>query len=781
MRRVSQTIPLTIVFFGRFGTFLLSALVVEIIRRLVNLSLFYYPMAEPIFVTVAVSPIPQLLTYRTFHPVQPGAMVRVPVGKSQRPGWVVSVSSHLTSSFDRTIKEISEIVDEHPVFHPDCLKLFEWCAEYYGYPLSAVVETAVPTYAPPRQLRFVTLVPNFTSPSSGKVASEIIAYLSSTGGSASLNDLAHFLNRKDFRGTLTNLKKRGIIELEDRIIGHSTKESEPPLWAQKNVTLSPAQREAVDRITAAASGACFSPFLLHGVTGSGKTEVYIEAISHVLALQKSALIIVPEIALTPQLVDRFRSRIHHEIAILHSGLDKRERWDHWMRLASGEARVALGARSAVFCPIRQLGLIIVDEEHDPSFKQNEGLRYHGRDLAVMRAQLSSCPVVLGSATPSLESIANVHRKRYELLRLSERHSKHGIAPVTVVDMNQLSPIQKASPSLSLELISALQDCVFRGEQAFIFYNKRGFCSYLQCEKCGSALSCPSCSITLTLHKKNNSLLCHLCGYSIDAPVECPKCTISAPGLPSPLKHCGSGTERIFEELSSLIPDARIERLDRDTIDSEISLRAVLDRLRSGETNVLVGTQMIAKGHDLPNVTLVGVIDGDVGLHVPDFRASERVFQVLTQVAGRAGRADIAGKVIIQTRQPKHPSIRGAADRDFFRFAAEELRSRKELLYPPFSYLARILVSSLDKKQASESISLLGKIMREYALNDHLSIQLLGPSPAPFERIRNRWRYHCLIKGPKRADIHKVISVVRKTLHNIKGARVSWDVDPSDLL
>jgi primosomal protein N' (replication factor Y) len=738
-------------------------------------------MAEPIFVTVAVAPIPQLLTYRTFHPLRPGAMIRVPVGKNQRLGWVVSVSTQFNSSFDRTIKEITEIVEEHPVFHPDCLKLFEWCAEYYGYPLSAVIETAVPTYAPPRQLRFVTLVPNFTTPSSGKVASEIIAYLCSTGGSASLDDLSHFLNRKDFRGTLTNLKKRGIIELDDRIISQSTKEPEPPLWARKNVTLSSAQRAAVDTINAAASGSSFSPFLLHGVTGSGKTEVYIEAISHVLELEKSALIIVPEIALTPQLVDRFRSRIRHEIAILHSGLDKRERWAHWMRLASGDARVALGARSAVFCPIRQLGLIIVDEEHDPSFKQNEGLRYHGRDLAVVRAQLSSCPVVLGSATPSLESIANVHRKRYELLPLSERHSKHGIAPVTVVDMNQLSPIQKASPSLSLELISALQDCIFRGGQAFIFYNKRGFCSYLQCEKCGSTLSCPSCSITLTLHKKSNSLLCHLCGYSVDAPVECPKCITSAPSLPSPLKHCGSGTERVFEELSSILPDARIERLDRDTIDSEISLRAVLDRLRSGEINVLVGTQMIAKGHDLPNVTLVGVIDGDVGLHVPDFRASERVFQILTQVAGRAGRADIAGKVIIQTHQPQHPSIKGAGDRDFFRFAAQELRNRKELLYPPFSHLARILVSGLDKKQASESISRLAKIIQEYAHIEHLPIQLLGPSPAPFERIRNRWRYHCLIKAPKRSDIHRVISVIRKTLHNIKGTRVSWDVDPFDLL
>ena len=708
-------------------------------------------------------------------------MVRVPLGRQQRIGWVLAKGVSQPPKFEGDIKEVLEILGEGPVFHPETLQLFRWCADYYGFPLSQVIDTAVPAFVPSRKTRYISLTTATPPPVSGQVAQEIVKTLQSEEGPQPIKTLEQLLNRKSLAPTLAKLVKKGIIQIEERSETAIIKQPHPPEWAKREVSLNASQQSSFNQIAGAITSERFSPFLLYGVTGSGKTEVYIEAILHAAGRGKTALIIVPEIALTPQLVDRFRARIPHDIAVLHSGLSPRERWEQWVNLSRGLIRVALGARSAVFSPIGNLGLIIVDEEHDTSFKQSDGLRYHGRDLAVVRAQQSSCPIILGSATPSLETILNVSRKRYKQLTLPERHSSHGGSPITVINMNELSAIEKASSSISLSLLSAIQECIFRNEQAFILYNRRGFSSYLQCEGCGSAISCPDCSVTLTYHKARHLLLCHLCGHRKSAPEHCPKCQSTAKkGLP-PLKQCGSGTERIFEELVALLPDARIGRLDRDTADGEASHREVLDRVRSGETQILVGTQMLAKGHDLPLVTLVGVIDADVGLHLPDFRASERIFQLLTQVSGRAGRGERPGSVIIQTRQPGHPSITCTAKRDYFAFAGIELQTRKELLYPPFAHLLRLVVSSTEKPLANEAIAEIANLVRHAIKTAGLPVQLLGPSPAPFERVRARWRFHCLLKSRTRSDLHRALSVARAVQVRNRGIRITWDVDPYDML
>lgn len=738
-------------------------------------------MNDRLFATVAVPPLENPLTYLAPADVTVGSLVKVPLGKRSRVGWVVSVNEHQQDSFGGAIKWIEEDLVGVPVFSADGLRLFRWCADYYGAPLSQVIETAVPAFVSPRITKHIFLNREKQFSISGSLAPEVVSFLNSLDGEATLHQIKSHFPGRSISQTLNNLEKKGVIRFDTRQEVPSGSPQPAPEWAKKKVSLNQAQHDAVVRVVEAISNRSFSPFLLHGVTGSGKTEVYIEAILHTLAAGKSSLIIVPEIALTPQLVDRFRARINCEIATLHSGLSDRERWKHWMMLSSGATRVALGARSAVFAPMRELGLIIVDEEHDASFKQNEGLRYNARDLSVVLAYFNSCPVVLGSATPSLETLWNVQRKKYRHLSLPQRHSSHGISPVTVIDMNQLTPLEKASPTISLTLLSAIQDCISRGEQAFILYNRRGFSSYLQCQSCGQPVSCPHCSITLTHHKSRSSLLCHLCGFRMVQPDSCQKCRSLVPPKLSPLRECGSGTERVFEELTSLLPDARIARMDRDTVDSEASHRATLDSVRSGEIDILVGTQMIAKGHDLPEVTLVGVIDGDIGLHLPDFRAAERAFQLLTQVAGRAGRGEKKGSVIIQTRQPKHPSITFTAQRNFFGFASLELQNRKELLYPPFSSLLRIVVSSEDKEAASTTIGYIAQRIRDSIKGAHLNIRTLGPSPTPFERVRGKWRFHCLFKGENRADINQVLGMIRGIQLRKKGTRLTWDIDPTDML
>lgn len=546
----------------------------------------------------------------------------------------------------------------------------------------------------------------------------------------------------------------------------------PPI-AQRDtsVELTSAQRAALAAMDAARAEG-FIAWLLHGVTGSGKTEVYLRAIA-ALPPEATALVLVPEISLTHQLVERVRARFGDAVAVLHSQLGIGERWDEWRRIARGLARIVIGARSAVLAPLRNLGIIIVDEEHDASYKQADGVRYHGRDVAVMRAKLAGCPIILGSATPAMESIWNARRGRYRLLELPERVAARPLPTVDVVDLRAESgPLP---PVLTPELAAALGANLAVGAQSLLFLNRRGFANFLQCRACGEAVMCPNCSVALTFHRRWRALRCHYCDHTIAPPAACSEC-----GEPA-LITWGIGTEQLEAMLRERFPAARVARMDRDTTRRKGSQQALLSGWRSGRFDVLIGTQMIAKGHDVPGVTLVGVVHADAALNFPDFRAAERTFQLLAQVAGRAGRGERPGRVVVQTLQPEHYSLRAAASHDFASFASAELAARRELGYPPF---ARCILLRIEGPQPEEVAQLARDAARALRERADGQVAVLGPAAAPLERLRQRHRQHILVRGPRGERLR---SIVAATLPDLRGAarggdlRVIVDVDPQHML
>lgn len=544
-------------------------------------------------------------------------------------------------------------------------------------------------------------------------------------------------------------------------------QSEEP-GTDRPVTLTAAQAEAVDAIIGGFA-AGFAPFLLLGVTGSGKTEVYLRAIAGALERGKTALVLVPEISLTHQLVDRVRARFGERVAVLHSQLSTGERWDEWRRLARGEADIVIGARSSVFAPVRDLGLIIVDEEHDGAYKQADGVRYNGRDVAVMRAKLAGCPLVLGSATPSMESFYNAEQQRYRLLRLPERVASRPLPPVEMIDVRRSE--SKAPIPFSNPLLLALETNLAAGAQSLVFLNRRGFSHFLQCRACGEAVMCPHCSVSLTWHRRWRALRCHYCDYTVPRPQRCAAC-----GDPA-LNEWGTGTEQIEALLQERFPVARIARMDRDTTQRKGSQAALLRKWSDGKLDIMVGTQMITKGHDVPGVTLVGVLLADASLNIPDFRAGERTFQLLAQVAGRAGRGDLPGRVLVQTLQPAHYSLRAAAAHDFATFAREELAARRELGYPPYSRLVLVRLEGEDAAAVEQLIRAIAADLRKRA-GKHFAV--LGPAPAPLERLRRRYRWQILLRGGRgnvlRQSASEAVEAIRKDAR-VRDVRVIVDVDP----
>jgi primosomal protein N' (replication factor Y) len=539
----------------------------------------------------------------------------------------------------------------------------------------------------------------------------------------------------------------------------------------REVTLSAAQRVAASAIEAAI-GTGFEPFLLHGVTGSGKTEVYLRGVAAARAAGRTALLLVPEISLTHQLVARVRARFGAGVAVLHSQLGDGERWDEWRRIARGEVDVVIGARSAVFAPLGRLGLIIVDEEHDGSYKQADGVRYHGRDVAVMRAKLTGAVLVLGSATPSMESFANARSGRYRLLKLPERVEARPLPAVRLVDLRGEAA---ASGPLSPLLSAAVEANLAAGGQTLLFLNRRGFANFLQCRACGEPLMCPNCSVTLTVHRASRALRCHYCDHTIAPPSVCPGC-----GEPA-LRDWGIGTEQLESLLARSFPGARIGRLDRDTTRRRGSLERLLERWTGGGLDILIGTQMITKGHDVPGVTLVGVVLADLSLNVPDFRAAERTFQLLAQVAGRAGRGERAGQVIVQTLQPAHMSLQAAVAHDFATFAEKELAARRGLGYPPFGRLVLLRAEGGDAGAVRDTAHLLASRLR--ALSGG-RFAVLGPAPAPLERLRQRHRQQILIRSRSGNALRQAARAVLGEVAADAAARqvrLIADVDPVHML
>ncbi len=535
------------------------------------------------------------------------------------------------------------------------------------------------------------------------------------------------------------------------------------------VVLNNSQKLIVEELTQAASE--FRPFLLHGVTGSGKTEIYLNLIGNALKAGRSALTLVPEIALTPQLAARFHARFPGRVAVLHSGLTQRERRDSWALIRAGKLDIVVGARSALFSPLSNVGVIVIDEEHDGSFKQQKGLRYHARDLALVKGRQEKATVVLGSATPSMESYANAIGGKYKLLELPNRATSRPLPRVEVLDLRRYDAVQGA---LTAPLIKALKETLEAKQQAIIFLNRRGFAPYLICNGCGSAVSCPNCSVSLTWHKARNMATCHYCGHSVITPKKCPDCKTPEP------RPVGLGTEKLTQLLRELFAGSRVARLDRDS-SSFGRMTQVLDAFRQRKVDILVGTQMVTKGHDFPGVTLVGVVLADHGLNFPDFRAAERTFQLLCQVAGRAGRGDEPGRVVIQTYNPNHHSIVCAQTHDFPGFYKQEFCLRQRLGYPPAGRLVALNFSGTDPKRVAEAA---GKTALHAKSGwSGQGIEVLGPAEAPISRLKGKSRWHLLFKCATRKPVHDLVENLAKTIPKTISAEVKMyiDVDPLDMM
>jgi primosomal protein N' (replication factor Y) len=592
---------------------------------------------------------------------------------------------------------------------------------------------------------------------------------------------------------LKSLVRRGIVVIDEA-------EVSAHVAVPVGYDLNDEQQTALDAIAPAIENRSYQGFLLWGVTASGKTEIYLNLAARALALGRNVLVLVPEIALADEVVRSFRARFGRLVGIAHSAQSVSERWASWMAAIGGQARVMIGPRSVIFAPIHDAGLIVVDEEHDPSYKNEEGIRYHARDLAVALAGYSKCPVVLGSATPSSESFANSRRGRYRLLRLLRRVNDRAMATVEIVDMrrevaearksaevsvkavNGTAPAASAKPSppeaipLSSALVAALSENLRSGGQSMVFLNRRGFHNFLQCHICGNVIACPNCSVSMTFHLRDRSLRCHYCGNHDAAPDTCPECRGYG------LQGQGFGTERLTQTLAQMMPAARIERMDSDTSGLRGARARILAELRAGEIDILVGTQMITKGFDFPGVTLAAVVNADLALNMPDFRSAERTFQLLTQIAGRAGRGERAGRVIIQTYAPNHYSIRATKDQDYARFMRRELQLRRDLMYPPSARMAMIRIEGVEPRLVMRVAEQVAKSLGQSSTPE--SIRVLGPAPAPIERIKQRYRWQVMVKSRELKPMREALAQMRAEVGPIAerdDVYLAIDIDPVRML
>jgi primosomal protein N' (replication factor Y) (superfamily II helicase) len=740
-------------------------------------------------VSVAV-PVPalDLLTYRVpdaFAMPTPGTRVVVPLGSRTVTGVVVAAFDPPEGDFD--LRDLQQVLDTEPYLPRDVLQLAEWVGEYYMAGPGAALAVSMPPRALNnrveafRTVRRVALTAeghDLASREDGPLGLRQREAVQILHGAPDGID-APALAAKGIPGAVvTRLKRLGLVtvrrERQDRdpFASTATATAEPIPGVSIRV-LTDEQREAVGQLRALASQQAFRVAVLHGVTGSGKTEVYLHLADAVRQSGRGVIMLVPEIALTPAAASVFRARFGAHVAIQHSGLSDGERHDQWHRIRRGEVDVVVGTRSAIFTPLARPGLIIVDEEHDTSYKQEETPRYHGRDVAVMRGKFADALVVLGSATPSMESFFNARQGRYDLMTLNRRVLDRPLANVTVVNMREEYAEEGPDVILSRALRAALQQRLDRREQVLVLLNRRGYAASIFCRQCGSTVDCPNCSVSLTVHtgRREWRARCHYCNYSRLVPKACPQC--AAPYL----EQVGFGTERIEAEIAGLFPAARIGRIDRDTIRRRGSLSNLLQRFAGQQLDVLVGTQMIAKGHDFPQVTLVGVISADVGLGLADFRAAERTFQLLTQVAGRAGRGTQPGEAIIQTLFPGHYGIRLATSQDYPSFYEREIDFRTAMRYPPLIAMVNVVVRGKTYDAAMEAAADLARRTSEQSSGGFV---ILGPAPAPLTRLRGEHRAQFFLKGRSRRAMRTALGRALASLPAL-ARRVSVDVDPMSVL
>ncbi len=732
-----------------------------------------------------------------------GTRVKVPFGPRQVNGVVTEVIEESTHT---NLREIVKIIGTPSMVTPQVLKLARWIADYYCCAPEIALKSVLPEAVRKEDARFkqhlfVRLTPaQSESPKLTKRQQDILNVMEEWR-ELPLQRLLTLTGATPV--TIRKLEDKGLVTIASEIDERDPYAKEEILQ-RLPLELNAEQVTALARIKAAydketkgqgdnaTSGGnppvplspsppvSASAFLLPGVTGSGKTEIYLQAIAHALEQGKGAIVLVPEISLTPQTVERFKARfssgpLRTLVAVLHSHLSAGERHDEWHKIRQGRARIVIGARSAIFAPVHPLGLIIVDEEHEHSYKQEESPRYHARDVAVVRGQMEGAVVVLGSATPSMESFHNAKRGKYELLELTLRVDNQKMPVVRVVDMRAEGRKQKGIPIFSTPLKEAITQRLERKEQTILFLNRRGYSTSLQCPDCGYVAECPNCSVSLTFHRRAAILLCHICGHSAKAPVACPEPKCGKSGI----RYAGLGTEKVEDTLAKLFPHARITRMDSDTLKKKDDFRRILGDFRVGKIDILVGTQMIAKGLHFPNVTLVGIIHADLSLHIPDFRAGERTFQLITQVAGRAGRGEVEGEVFVQAFTPFHPAIQYARRHDFVGFYDQEIEFREQLKYPP---LARIALLTL-KGRNEEKVKLSAQHVRtelEKLVGTSADLVIAGPAPAPLARAETFYRYQLMLRTRGMSKLSRAIAQLQTTLALPDDVQMAVDIDPVDL-
>lgn len=743
----------------------------------------------PTLVPVAV-PVPFLgaLTYRVpdgMPPPPPGARVRVPLATRVVTGCVLPAAALDEPGGDAETRELVECLDSGPFLPEAVLALTAWVAEYYGCGAGDAVAAAMPPFAWTRRpatarragsgfrtVRTVRLTAAGdrmarTGPPAvlGPRQRGALGLLAAAPAGLATADLAEYGIGPD---TVRRLVGRGLVAVERRQVERDPFAASDlkDAAAAGPFELTAEQQEALRSLTAWAAEERFRVALLHGVTGSGKTAVYLQLAGHVRRKGRRVLVLVPEIALTPAVVRAFHAACEGRVAIQHSGLSSGERHDQWHRIRRGDVDVVVGTRSAVFAPLDNLGLIIVDEEHDASYKQEESPRYNGRDVAVLRGQQAGALVVLGTATPSMETYRNASNGRYELVALRRRVFDRPLPAVHIVDMRDEVAEHGPDVVLSGPLRAGLAARLERGEQALVLLNRRGFAAAVLCRQCGQTVACPNCSVALTLHQRIDRVRCHYCGYAARRPSVCPHC--AGPFL----ERVGVGTERIESEVAALFPAAAVARLDRDTARRRGAAQAVLQRFGRREIDILVGTQMVAKGHDFPAVTLVGVISADVGLGLADFRAAERTFQLLTQVAGRAGRGDLPGEAIVQTFHPGHYSIEHACRQEYEPFFEAELRFRRSMHYPPLIAMVNVVVRAATFARAMDDAGGLAADMR----GARGGYEVLGPAPAPLTRLKGEHRAQIFLKGTRRRALRSAVQAALDRRPALR-RRVTVDVDP----
>lgn len=700
-----------------------------------------------------------------------GARVRIPFGRARHVGLILETQVRESVVPQEKLRPITEVLDAEPLLAAEDLAFLRWVADYYHHPLGEALLHALPTalrkgkplLPVERRGWRVTAAGRDARPEALTRAPKQRRLLEQLQGCPDGLELTALEQEwGPCREPLKALHKRCWIEpcVPPAIPSERTLQGAP--------ALNPAQQQAVDALRGALGG--FAPFLLDGVTGSGKTEVYLQAIETALAQGRQVLVLVPEIGLTPQLQRRFRRRIREPLAILHSGLADGERLRAWQQVRSGEARLLLGTRSALFTPTPDLGLIIVDEEHDLSFKQQEGLRYSARDLAVALAQRRGCPVVLGSATPSLESLHNARQGRYRHLILPERAGGAQSPPITLLDMRALHLAEGLAPGLLQRTRATLE----AGEQVLLFLNRRGYAPLLACHDCGWVADCEHCDARMTLHHASRVLWCHHCGARRPLPTRCPRCNSGS------LRALGQGTERLENALRVALPETPIVRIDRDSTRRKGELERKLQAIRAGHYPLLIGTQMLAKGHHFPDVTLVGILNADNGLFGADYRSMERLAQLVIQVAGRAGRAEKPGRVVIQTYHPDHPLLRLLIERGYTAFADEALRERQEAQLPPFAYQALLRVEARDPETMQTFMEQAAELAHRQSGQG--AVEVLGPVPAPMEKRLGRFHGHLLLQSASRSTLQALLRPWVRALPAGKSGKLRWslDVDPQEL-